>query len=90
MISFYPFTSPFAQGQKIKAMDNRFAKPLKEGKSVRIPPKRGQIKVKIFERVVGVVASKNWMARVQTSPEEGGSGNGGGHGGDSGSGGVTH
>ena len=35
-------------------MDNKSTKPLKEGKSVRIPPKRGQIKVKIFIKIENI------------------------------------
>ena len=69
-------------------MENKSTNPSKGGKSAKIPPQRGQVKVKIFQRVAGAVAAKNNKARVQTSPDEGGSGDGGGSG--SGSGGGTH
>ena len=75
-------------------MENKSTNPSKGGKSAKIPPQRGQVKVKIFELVAGAVAAKNSKARVQTSPDEGGSGNGGGNGGggssSSSSGGGTH
>ena len=66
-------------------MENKSTNPSKGGKSAKIPPQRGQVKVKIFELVAGAVAAKNSKARVQTSPDEGGNGGGG-----SSSGGGTH
>ena len=75
-------------------MENKSTNPSNGGKSAKIPPQRGQVKVKIFQRVAGAGAAKNSKARVQTSPDEGGSGNGGGNGGggssSSSSGGGTH
>ncbi|RVW60865.1 hypothetical protein CK203_033517 [Vitis vinifera] len=48
-------------------MENKSTNPSKGGKSAKIPPQRGQVKVKIFELVAGAVAAKNSKARVQTS-----------------------
>ncbi|RVW41221.1 hypothetical protein CK203_114966 [Vitis vinifera] len=56
--------------KKNKAMENKSTNPSKEGKSAKIPPPRGQVLFKMFERVKGAVAEKNSKARVQTSPDE--------------------
>ena len=61
-------------------MENKPTNPSKRGKSARIPPKRGQVKQKIFELVAGAVAPKNSKARVQPMPDGSGSGNGSGSG----------
>ena len=88
---FLSFYFPFALGQKNKAMENKSTDSSKGGKSAKIPPPRGQVLFKMFERVKGAVAEKNSKARVQTGPDEGGSGSGSGsgsgNGGGSGSGG---
>ena len=84
---FLSFYFPFAQGQKNKAMENKSTDSSKGGKSAKIPPPRGQVLFKMFERVKGAVAEKNSKARVQTGPDEGDSGSGSGGGSGSGSGG---
>ena len=91
LISFCPFTSLLLKVKKAKQWKTSSPTHPRGGKSAKIPPQRGQVKVKIFELVAGAVAAKNSKARVQTSPDEGGSGNGGGNGGGgSSSGGGTH
>ena len=77
---FLSFYFPFALGQKNKAMENKSTDSSKGGKSAKIPPPRGQVLFKMFERVKGAVAEKNSKARVQTGPDEGGSGSGSGSG----------
>ncbi|RVW41214.1 hypothetical protein CK203_114962 [Vitis vinifera] len=66
--------------KKIKAMENKSTNPSKGGKSGKIPPKRGQVMSKIFERLKGAVLPKNSKGRVKTSTDEGGSGSGSGSG----------
>ena len=61
-------------------MENKSTDSSKGGKSAKIPPPRGQVLFKMFERVKGAVAEKNSKARVQTGPDEGGSGSGSGSG----------
>ncbi|KAL6328293.1 hypothetical protein AAG906_034436 [Vitis piasezkii] len=39
-------------------MENKSTNPSTGGKSAKIPPQRGQVKVKIFQRVAGAVAAK--------------------------------
>ena len=91
LISFCPFITLLLKVKKIKAMENKSTNPSKEGKSGKIPPKRGQVMSKIFERLKGAVLPKNSKGRVKTSTDEGGSGSGSGsgsgNGGSSGSGG---
>lgn len=70
---------------------NAVANSSKGGKSAKVPPRRGQVILKVLGGVAATVTPKNNKAKVQTNPEEGGTddGNGGGSGNGSGSGGGS-